>query len=208
MFKTAKNTIKKAAKDQVEFVGAILTGVFAGSIFTLAYKKSILCWDYSAIGAMLAGPGTIGLLYIASKTANSWREQLNEAAKRESLDQFYETSLLSHWSLIQHIKELKEFKEENITTLRIRIKENNQRKIETTAKHNVATSKLKVHWNGLVIQGTTPMDLINLYKEFDSLFSQNTTNEANEQALNLCIEFQQKFTDAYFHYGSTLVNKS
>jgi hypothetical protein len=39
MFNTAKNTIKKAAKDQVEFFLVLLTGLFSGSIFTLAYVK-------------------------------------------------------------------------------------------------------------------------------------------------------------------------
>ena len=77
MFKTAKNTIKKAAKDQVEFFLVLLTGLFAGSIFTLAYIKY---WDtskvtFADIGGMLAGVGTIGLFIIAVKTAKTWKEQ-------------------------------------------------------------------------------------------------------------------------------------
>ncbi len=204
------SSLKNSLKDQIQFSLILFTGLFAGSIFTLIYIK---LWEqgdvtFADIGGMLAGVGTMGLLYIAIKTTHSWREQLNEAAKKESLDQFYETSLLAHLSLIQHIADLKKFKEQNTKTLKVHIKANNRQKIETTTKHNVTTSKLRIHWNDLVIPGTTPMDLINLYKEFDSLFCQNATNEAYDKALNLCIDFQQKCTDAYFHYGSTLVNKS
>jgi hypothetical protein len=55
MFKAAKNTIKNAARDQVEFFLVLLTGVFVGSIFTLAYIKY---WDtskvtFADIGGML-----------------------------------------------------------------------------------------------------------------------------------------------------------
>lgn len=55
MFKTAKNTIKNAARDQVEFFLALLTGVFVGSIFTLVYIKF---WEqgevtFADIGGML-----------------------------------------------------------------------------------------------------------------------------------------------------------
>jgi hypothetical protein len=77
MFNTAKNTIKKAAKDQVEFFLVLLTGLFSGSIFTLAYVKF---WEegdvtFSDIGGMLAGVSTLGLFVIAVKTAKTWKKQ-------------------------------------------------------------------------------------------------------------------------------------
>lgn len=88
MLNTAKYTIKKAAKDQVEFVGAILTGVFAGSIFTLAYIKY---WDtskvtFADIGGMLAGSATVGLLIIAWRTADSWKIQRRDSELKELLN--------------------------------------------------------------------------------------------------------------------------
>jgi len=87
MFNTAKNTIKKAAKDQVEFVGAILTGVFAGSIFTLAYVKYDVenTLSFADIGGMLAGVGTIGLFVVAIKTADTWKEQNKTTLKINTL---------------------------------------------------------------------------------------------------------------------------
>lgn len=93
MFKTAKNTIKKAAKDQVEFVGAILTGVFVGSIFTLAYIKY---WDtskvtFADIGGMLAGAGTIGLLALAFRARTVWMDQIKAQDKSESIKQYRNT---------------------------------------------------------------------------------------------------------------------
>jgi hypothetical protein len=89
MLKTVKYTIKKAAKDQVEFVGAILTGVFAGSIFTLAYvkydvKTSI---SFADIGGLLAGVGTIGLLLIAFKARKDWKKQSYHQQRIKSLDE-------------------------------------------------------------------------------------------------------------------------
>lgn len=96
MFNTAKNTIKKAAKDQVEFVGAILTGVFVGSIFTLAYEKPLLSWayqatstiydwNYSTIGSMLAGVGTMGLLVVGL----SWKKQIRYQNNLKAFSECY-----------------------------------------------------------------------------------------------------------------------
>ncbi|WP_100637256.1 hypothetical protein [Marinomonas sp. ef1] len=92
MFNTAKNTIKKTAKDQVEFVGAILTGAFSGSIFTLAYVKFWKEGDvtFADIGGMLAGVGTVGLLFVAWRTADNWKKQQSDSNRHQKLDAFFD----------------------------------------------------------------------------------------------------------------------
>ena len=104
MLNTAKNTIKKAVKDQVEFVGAILTGVFAGSIFTLAYVKF---WEdgdvtFADIGGMLAGTGTVGLLLLAWRTIDNWKIQNEEKEMRDSLDEFYRATSAGYFTLTKY----------------------------------------------------------------------------------------------------------
>jgi hypothetical protein len=91
MFKTAKNTIKKAAKDQVEFLLVLLTGVFAGSIFTLAYVKFWGKGDvtFSDISGMLAGIGTVGLFYIAIKARNEWKKQFLVQQTTHPIDEYF-----------------------------------------------------------------------------------------------------------------------
>jgi hypothetical protein len=88
MFKTAKNTIKKAAKDQVEFLLVLLTGVFAGSIFTLVYIKYNVktTLSFADIGGMLASISTLGLLYVAWRTADNWKVQHRESELRKILN--------------------------------------------------------------------------------------------------------------------------
>jgi hypothetical protein len=95
MLNTAKNTIKKAAKYQVEFFLLLLTGMLAGSIFTLAYVKFWGKGDvtFADIGGMLAGAGTIGLLVVAIKTANAWKRQSIQQTKIDSLNDLSSKSL-------------------------------------------------------------------------------------------------------------------
>jgi hypothetical protein len=92
MFKTAKNTVKKAAKDQVEFFLVLLTGMFVGSILTLAYVKYDIktSISFADIGGMLAGAGTAGLLVLAWFTADSWKKQQKHSNKYKRLDEFYD----------------------------------------------------------------------------------------------------------------------
>ncbi len=104
MFKTAKNTIKNAARDQVEFFLALLTGVFVGSIFTLAYIKY---WDtskvtFADIGGMLAGAGTVGLLLLAWRTIDNWKIQNEEKEMRDSLDEFYKATSAGYFTLTKY----------------------------------------------------------------------------------------------------------
>ncbi|GAA0834844.1 hypothetical protein GCM10009112_25620 [Marinomonas arenicola] len=92
MFKTAKNTIKNAARDQVEFFLALLTGVFVGSIFTLVYIKF---WEqgevtFADIGGMLAGTGTIGLLLLAFNAGKEWKNQLKIENTIRAINEFQE----------------------------------------------------------------------------------------------------------------------
>lgn len=104
MLKTAKNSIKKAAKDQVEFVGAILTGVFAGSIFTLAYIKFWVKGDatFADLGGMLAGAGTIGLLLVAFNARKEWQNQLFAQQTSKAIDNYF----LAHIGLMDALEEI------------------------------------------------------------------------------------------------------
>ncbi|UTW01212.1 hypothetical protein KDW99_08830 [Marinomonas rhizomae] len=111
MLKTAKNTIKKAVKDQVEFFLVLLTGVFVGSIFTLAYIKY---WDtskvtFADIGGMLAGVGTIGLLILACITVNSWKNQLLYQEKRKLVSDWYVEALKLNRHMSFHTKKFAKF---------------------------------------------------------------------------------------------------
>jgi hypothetical protein len=115
MFKTAKNTLKNAAKDQVEFFLVLLTGVFAGSIFTLAYIKF---WEkgdatFADIGGMLAGIGTVGLLYIAIKARNEWKKQFLVQQTTHAIDEYfraYRNILKSIGEIAYASKAIKDFK--------------------------------------------------------------------------------------------------
>ncbi|WCN13145.1 hypothetical protein GV054_09070 [Marinomonas mediterranea] len=83
--------IKQTYNDLTEFFLLLFTGVFAGSIFTLAYIKFWQEGDvtFADIGGMLAGVGTIGLLSVAIKTTNAWKNQSYHEQKINSLDDFY-----------------------------------------------------------------------------------------------------------------------
>jgi type II secretory pathway pseudopilin PulG len=104
MFNTAKNTIKKAAKDQVEFFLVLLTGLFVGSIFTLAYIKY---WDtskvtFADIGGMLAGVGTIGLLLVAFNARKEWQKQLLAQQTSKAIDNYF----LAHIGLMNAFEKI------------------------------------------------------------------------------------------------------
>jgi hypothetical protein len=217
MFKTAKNTIKKAAKDQVEFFLVLLTGVFAGSIFTLAYIKY---WDtskvtFADIGGMLAGAGTVGLLCIAIKTARSWREQLHESDKRDSLNKFYESSLQVQNSLIQLIVALKGAKESSIKSPRTELEDIKHRHLETTRLEQIKTrqiqylaaARLLVHWNGLEIKGATPVDFIKYADQIELLFTEHSPEEGFRKAITVISDLEKVLLHAYSKYGNTLVVK-
>tara|TARA_R110001599_G_scaffold107435_2_gene269739 strand:+ start:6511 stop:7128 length:618 start_codon:yes stop_codon:yes gene_type:complete len=111
MFKTAKNTIKKAAKDQVEFFLVLLTGVFTGSIFTLAYVKYDVktTLSFADIGGMLAGVGTIGLLYAAAVAAGTWKKQLQMQQRKDVVEKYFEIyhRLFTHLNKIAIERDLK-----------------------------------------------------------------------------------------------------
>ncbi|MGO2356503.1 MAG: hypothetical protein ACTH58_17430 [Marinomonas foliarum] len=216
MFNTAKNTIKKAAKDQVEFVGAILTGVFVGSIFTLAYVKFWKEGDvtFADIGGMLAGTGTVGLLFVAIKTARSWREQLHESDKRESLNKFYETSLQVQNSLIQLIVALKGAKESSIKSPGTELEAIKHRHLETTRLEQIKTrhtqylaaARLLVHWNGLEIKGATPVDFIKYADQIELLFTEHSPEEGLRKAITVVLDLEKVLLHAYSKYGNTLVD--
>ena len=109
MFKTAKNTIKKAAKDQVEFFLVLLTGVFAGSVFTLAYVRF---WEkgdatFADIGGVLAGTATVGLLCLALKAKDEWHTQNKISLKQSAmielqdlLNNYFNKGILYSFSII------------------------------------------------------------------------------------------------------------
>jgi uncharacterized membrane-anchored protein YhcB (DUF1043 family) len=84
--------IKKIYSDLTEFFLVLLTGLFAGSIFTLAYVKYNVktTLSFADIGGMLAGIGTIGLLVLAWFTADSWKRQQDIANKYRRLDEFHD----------------------------------------------------------------------------------------------------------------------
>ena len=111
MFNTAKNTIKKAAKDQVEFFLVLLTGVFTGSIFTLAYVKYDVktTLSFADIGGMLAGVGTIGLLYAAAVAAGTWKKQLQMQQRKDVVEKYFEIyhRLFTHLNKIAIERDLK-----------------------------------------------------------------------------------------------------
>lgn len=95
--------IKQTYSDLTEFFLVLLTGVFVGSIFTLAYIKF---WEkgdatFADIGGMLAGTGTIGLLVLALYTANNWKEQQNLVNKYKRLDEFFDQYLESFHKVIE-----------------------------------------------------------------------------------------------------------
>ena len=128
MFKTAKNTINKAAKDQIEFVGAILTGVFAGSIFTLAYIKYDVKTTLSIadIGGMLAGAGTIGLLALAFKARTVWMDQIKAQDKSDSIKQYRNT----HRELMSIIIKIAIFNNDTTTTQNTNEFDDNHQKLQ------------------------------------------------------------------------------
>jgi hypothetical protein len=111
MFKTAKNTLKNAAKDQVEFFLVLLTGVFVGSIFTLAYVKYDVktTLSFADIGGMLAGVGTIGLLYAAAVAAGTWKKQLQMQQRKDVVEKYFEIyhRLFTHLNKIAIERDLK-----------------------------------------------------------------------------------------------------
>ena len=111
MFKTAKNTLKNAAKDQVEFFLVLLTGVFVGSIFTLAYVKYDVktTLSFADIGGMLAGVGTIGLLYAAAVAAGTWKKQLQMQQRKGVVEKYFEIyhRLFTHLNKIAIERDLK-----------------------------------------------------------------------------------------------------
>lgn len=78
--------IKKIYSDLTEFFLVLLTGLFAGSIFTLAYIKyrDTSKVTFADIGGMLAGAGTIGLFALAFLTINSWHKQ-NKISLKQSI---------------------------------------------------------------------------------------------------------------------------
>jgi hypothetical protein len=214
MFKTAKNTIKKAAKDQVEFFLVLLTGVFAGSIFTLAYINTSKV-TFADIGGMLAGAGTVGLLCVAIKTARSWREQLHESAKRDSLDKFYETSLQVQNSLIQLIVALKGAKESSIKSPGTELEDTKHRNLEITRLEQMKTRQIQhlaamrlfVHWNGLEIKGATPVDFIEYADQIELLFTEHSPEEGFRIAITAISDLEKLLLHAYSKYGNTLVVK-
>lgn len=121
MFKTAKNTLKKAAKDQVEFFLVLLTGLFAGSIFTLAYVKYDVktTLSFADVGGMFAGAGTAGLLFVAIKTASSWKKQLKAENQINAIKEYsarHADSMLALQEL-QISKEFKQIKSSDLSHL-------------------------------------------------------------------------------------------
>jgi len=209
--------IKKIYSDLTEFFLALLTGLFTGSIFTLAYIKY---WDtskvtFADIGGMLAGAGTVGLLCVAIKTARSWREQLHESAKRDSLDKFYETSSQVQNSLIQLIVALKGAKESSIRSPGTELEDVKHHHLKTTRLEQIKTRQIQhiaamrlfVHWNGLEIKGATPVDFIKYADQIELLFTEHSPEEGFEKAIAAILDLEKLLLHTYSKYGNTLVAK-
>lgn len=71
--------------------------VFAGALYYI--RKYPMELSFSDIGAMLAGIGTIGLLFVAWRTSKTWVENLNEVDRRNFLEQWFRASLEFHFYL-------------------------------------------------------------------------------------------------------------
>jgi hypothetical protein len=209
MFKTAKNTIKKAAKDQVEFFLVLLTGVFAGSIFTLAYvkydvKTSI---SFADIGGMLAGVSTAGLLYVAIRTAKNWRTQLQETAKRESNDQLYEVSLQASSMLSKFAdcySNARAIAEDNKAhgsnserEMHTKLKALDSKLIEISLKYQTAKSKLEAHWADRDITEITSVDFILCYEKIKVILNRDHFDR-NGKTTRVMDEFSKIHTEMYF----------
>jgi ATP-dependent Lon protease len=86
------SSLKNSLKDQIQFSLILFTGLFAGSIFTLI---NIKLWEqgdvtFADIGGMLAGVGTIGLLWTAIAATDGWKKQQKLANKYKRLDEYYD----------------------------------------------------------------------------------------------------------------------
>ncbi|RBO82671.1 hypothetical protein [Marinomonas aquiplantarum] len=83
--------IKQIYSDLTEFFLLLFTGVFAGSIFTLAYLKTWQEGDvtFADIGGMLAGAATLGL-FLAGL---SWKKQISYQNNLKALSDWYIRSL-------------------------------------------------------------------------------------------------------------------
>ncbi len=66
----------------------LMLGMYSGSMVTLSYIKryDISTLTYGDLGGMLAGVSTLGLFFVAIKTANTWKEQSSLQNKINSLD--------------------------------------------------------------------------------------------------------------------------
>ncbi|MEL0623839.1 hypothetical protein V6238_12125 [Marinomonas arenicola] len=193
--------LKNINKDLTGLFLVLLTGAFVGSIFTLAYIKSsgTSKITFSDIGGMMAGAGTIGLLILACFTAKSWKEQIIESAKRESLEQFYVAGTKIFWTMMVFLRKLEDIEYSKrqgnqSNKLQDQIREKNS---EACAEYGHAIAKLEMSWDIYDFKKISPTDVVNLFNKIEKSHKKEDFNISFEESKKTITDFYKEFQNKY-----------
>ncbi|MBJ7555375.1 hypothetical protein [Marinomonas spartinae] len=194
--------LRSINKDLTELFLVLLTGAFAGSIFTLAYIKFLKKGDvtFADIGGMLSGAGTVGLLVLACFTARSWKEQIIESAKRDSLEQFYVAGTKAFWTMMLFLRKLEDIEyakrqgNHHSTMIQDQTREKNS---QACAEYTHAVAKLDLSWEVGEFTGILPIDVVNLFNKIEELHKKETFTISFTESKKLITGFQKEFHNKY-----------
>ena len=195
------SSLRNSLKDQIQFSLTLFTGLFAGSILTLVYIK---LWEkgdvtFSDIGGMFAGAGTIGLLILAFFTANSWKKQIIESAKRDSLEKFYEVGTKTVWTMMFFLRTLEdiEYAKHQGNHSAVLQDQTRDKNSEACVEYAHGVAKLDLSWELDEFSGLLPIDVINLFIKIEELHTTENFATSFIKSKQFISDFQKKFDDKY-----------